>query len=489
MRKQSPMNLLDRRVFCTGTVAALLAPNVVRGETATSGESRYLSAKVAEFSAGFDLKSAPAAAVERTRVAFIDTIGVMLAGSQEGAAKIIRDIVRLEGAKSAAIVVGSALRTSPQLAALANGVSSHALDFDLSYLQGQLTASLIPALLPLAESLNATQAELVTAYIVGFEVASRLSRSNPNHNGGGAWHATGTIGTIAAAVASARILKVPAVAIPDVIGIAVSMASGVNANYGTMTKPLHTGHAARNGIVAAMLGSRGFTANAAAIEGRGGFAQTFARGLEWNPQPFSDLGRTYDLAENGFRLKRYPCGGVVHTAIDAALIIRDKLGPATAEISAIHAGISKYAADRAKPDYPADTEAAKFNLHYVVGYSLAHGVPKLDAFEAAARNDARVKALAQMVTAAIDPEFTDARENYPTRLKVMLKDGRTFEEMRYQASGARQFPMSQAQIEEKFLDCAAHAVSKNTANAILAVLKRVGERPSLRELWPLLRRA
>lgn len=489
MRKQNPMNLLDRRVFCTGTAAAFLVPNAARGETATSGESRHLTGKVAEFAAGFDLKAVPAPAVERTRVAFIDTIGVMLAGSREGAAEIVRDMVRLEGATSAATVVGSALRTSPQLAALANGVASHALDFDLSYLQGQLTAPLIPALLPLAESLDATQAEMVAAYIVGFEVASRLSRSNPNHNGGGAWHATSTIGTIAAAAASARMLKVPAAAIPDVIGIAVSMASGVNANYGTMTKPLHAGHAARNGIAAALLGSRGFTSNAAAIEGRGGFAHTFARGLEWNPQPFSDLGRTYDLAERGFRLKRYPCGGVVHTAIDAALIIRDKLGPATAEISAIHASISKYAADRAKAEYPADTEAAKFNLHYVVGYSLARGVPKLDAFEAAARNDALVKALAQTVAVAIDPEFADAREHYPTRLKVTLKDGRTFEEVRYQASGTQRFPMSQAQIEEKFLDCAAHAVSKSVANEILTVLKRVGERPSLSELWPLLRRA
>src|SRR3954466_4864753 len=427
MRRQNSMNFLDRRVFCTGTAAAFLVPTVVSGETATFGESPHLGAQIAQFSAGFDLKSAPTPAIERTRVAFIDTIGVMLAGSQEGAAKIVRDMVQLEGAKSTATVVGSALRTSPQLAALANGVASHALDFDLSYLQGQLTAPLIPALLPLAESLNATQAEMVEAYIVGFEVASRLSRSNPNHNGGGAWHATGTIGTIAAAAASARMLKVPAAAIPDVIGIAVSMASGVNANYGSMTKPLHAGHAARDGIVAAMLGSRGFTSNATAIEGRGGFADTFARGLEWNPQPFSDLGRTYDLAERGFRLKRYPCGGVVHTAIDAALIIRDNPGPDTAQIFAIHAGIAKYAADRAKPEYPADPEAAKFNLHYVVGYSLAHGVPKLASFEAAARNDARVKALTQMVTVAIDPEFADARENYPTRLKVTLKDGRIFE--------------------------------------------------------------
>ena len=128
-------------------------------------------------------------------------------------------------------------------------------------------------------------------------------------------------------------------------------------------------------------------------------------------------------------------------------------------------------------------------MHYVVGYSLAHGLPKLHAFEAAARDDARVKALAQLVAVTIDPEFPDARENYPTRLKVTLKDGRTFEEVRYQASGAQRFPMSQDQIEEKFLDCATHAVSRSDANVILAVLRGLGEQPSLHELWPLLRRA
>ena len=154
-------------------------------------------------------------------------------------------------------MIGSPLRTSPQLAALANGVASHALDFDFTYTQGQFMAPVIPALLPLAESNGATPAEMLAAFIVGFEVCSRLSRANPTHNGDGLWHGTATIGAIAAAAACARLLKLPAAAIPDVIGIAVSLASGVNANYGTMTKPLHAGHAARNGMAAAMLGKAG----------------------------------------------------------------------------------------------------------------------------------------------------------------------------------------------------------------------------------------
>jgi 2-methylcitrate dehydratase PrpD len=385
--------------------------------------------------------------------------------------------------------VGQSQRSSPQLAALANGVASHALDFDFTYMQGQLVAPVIPALLPLAEATGATPAEVLAAFIVGFEVCSRLSRANPTHNGAGSWHGTSTIGAISAAVACARLMKLPAAAYPDVIGIAVSMASGVNANYGTMTKPLHAGHAARNGMTAAMLGGKGLTANHAALEGRGGFFATFARGIAWSVEPFDDLGRTYDLAEVGFRPKRYPCGGVIHTGIDAALQIRDELGPRVADIAAIRAGIAKYAANRAGTDYPANMEAAKFNLQYVIAASLANGVPKLETFEPEAIKDPRVKALAAMVSVAIDPEFADAVEDYPTRIAVALKDGRVVERLVVYASGTAKNPMSPAQMREKFFDCAAHAgVERPVAEKIATTLDRLGEQPSFNEFWPLIRR-
>jgi 2-methylcitrate dehydratase PrpD len=345
---------VDRRLFLGAGAATLIgAAGAARAQAqapqavGTGAAALKPTARVVDFVAGFDLKAVPALAIERARLAFIDTVGVMLAGSRSEPAAIVLELVRAEGAAPAASIVGQSLRSSPQLAALANGVASHALDFDFTYTQGQLLAPVIPALLPLAESAGATPAETLAAFIVGFEVCSRLSRANPNHNGGGAWHGTGTIGTIGAAAACARLIKLPAATIPDVLGIAVSMAAGVNANYGTMTKPLHAGQAARNAILAAQLGARSFTANPAAIEGRGGFASTFARGLEWQPQAFDDLGRQFDLAERGFRPKRYPCGGVIHTGIDAALKIREQLGAQVADITAIKAGISKYAANRA----------------------------------------------------------------------------------------------------------------------------------------------
>ena len=489
MKHLNGTNVFDRRLFLAGWAAALAGlPGL--GKAQTSSQSPRLSVRIADFVTGFELKHAPPLAIERSRAAFVDTVGVTLAGSTEKVAEIVREMVRAEGAAPAVSVIGSSLKTSPQLAALANGVASHALDFDFTYTQGQLMAPVIPALLPLAEQTGATPAEVLAAFIVGFEVCSRLSRANPTHNGAGSWHGTSTIGAISAALACARLLKVEAAAIPDVIGIAVSMASGVNANYGTMTKPLHAGHAARNGMAAALLGKAGLSANHAALEGRGGFFATFARGIPWSAEPFDDLGRSYDLAEVGFRPKRYPCGGVIHSGIDAALQIRDELGPKVADITGIKAGISKYAASRAGAEYPANMEAAKFNLQYVVAASLVNGVPKLATFEPEAIKDERVKALAKMVSVSIDPEFADAIEDYPTRVAVTLKDGRTVERMVVYASGSAKNPMSPAQMREKFFDCAAHAgVERPVAEKIAATLDRLGEQGSLNELWPLLRRA
>ena len=180
---------------------------------------------------------------------------------------------------------------------------------------------------------------------------------------------------------------------------------------------------------------------------------------------------------------------MIHSGIDAALQICDELGPKVADITGIKAGISKYAASRAGAEYPANMEAAKFNLQYVVAASLANGVPKLATFEPEAIKDERVKALAKMVSVSLDPEFADAIEDYPTRVAVTLKDGRTVERMVVYASGSAKNPMSPAQMREKFFDCAAHAgVERPVAEKIAATLDRLGEQASLNELWPLLRR-
>jgi 2-methylcitrate dehydratase PrpD len=482
---------IDRRTLLATSGAALLAmSDAARAEDKPpAADTKKLSELIADFVVGFDLKSAPPLALERTRLAFTDTLGVMLAGSRETVSELACEMVKAEGAAPAASVVGQSFRTSPQLAALANGVAAHAMDYDFSYIMGQPMVPIIPALLPLAETTGASPSEVIAAYIVGFEVASRMARANPTQSRERGWHAVGTIGTTGAAAACARLLKLPAAAIPDVIGISASLAGSFSSNFGTMTKPLHAGQAARNGMMAALLGRRGFTANPAALEGTNGYFKAFAGGLEVSFAPFHDLGQKFDIVERGFKPKLYPCGGLGHTAIDATLELRPQLLPRIGDIASVTASITRYAAQRIGSKYPVSVENAKFSMPYVAAYTLVHGAPFLAAFTEDAIHDERVRAAARLVSVAIDPEFADIYLESPSRIIVTFRDGSKVDKLRYYASGTPQFPLTPAQIEQKFSDCAAHAVDKETAARIFAALQSLGQAPSFEAFWPLVRRA
>src|SRR5258705_85210 len=227
---------LDRRHFLGAgalTLGALTSlPDLAWAQAASTGEAgaKQISPLLAHSSAGFDLKNAPREVIDRARVAFIETVGVMLAGSRGEVAHLALDMVKLGGASQTASIVGQSLRTSPQLAALANGVAAHAMDYDFTFLSGQSVSPVIPALLPLAESTGASPADCVAAFIVGAEGAARLLRARPRLSHDGGWPSTGPVGSIAAAGGCAKLMKLPAEKIPDVLGISLSLASGVAVN-------------------------------------------------------------------------------------------------------------------------------------------------------------------------------------------------------------------------------------------------------------------
>jgi 2-methylcitrate dehydratase PrpD len=482
----------DRRVFLGASTGSLLGlPGVSLAQQQKSREpqvgrepaTRAPSQAIADFATGFDLKSAPPIVIERARIAFVDTVGVMLAGSQSSPADIICDIIKLEGSAPVAAIVGRPLRASPQLAAQANGVAAHAMDFDLNTATQSVTA-VIPAILPVAETTGATPSEMLAAFIVAAEIAARLFRAAPEGWRNSSWHGTGTIGTTAAAIACARLMKLPAERIPDVVGITASMAGGLNVNFGTMTKPLHSGRAAQQGVLAAMLGARGYTANHSALEGRGGYFESFAQ--KWTLEPFADLGSRYDLGEMGYRLKAYPSGGLGHTTIDAALELRELV--ALDDIAHIDVAITNYAARRLTDKYPLTEESAKFSGPYLAAYTLVHGAPMFAAFTEEALRDEAVRGLARKVSLTTYAEYADLVEDSPAKVSVTLNDGRKIQRSKYYPSGTVQAPMSSAQIRAKFDVCAAQAINNSAAEKIYAMLSTLGEQPSFAEFWPLLRK-
>jgi 2-methylcitrate dehydratase PrpD len=485
----------DRRVFLAGAGAlAVTGANGAALAQEGGGKPMTVPGKqlrqiLAEFVVGFDLGNVPADVIERARVAFIDTIGVAVAGSHEEVSHIVAEMVKADGSAPQCTVVGQSLRASPQLAALANGVAAHAMDYDFSLLNGQSVAPVIPALLPLAEINNATPADVLGAFIIGCEVATRILRSSPRIINDGGWHSTGIVGVIAATAACARLLKLPADKTAESLGIAASLASGLPVNYGTMSKPLHAGNAARNAVMAVTLASRGFDSHAAAFEGNNGYFRNFARALPTNYDPFNDLGSRWDLTALGYDLKYYPCGGRGHTAIEAALMLRDKIGLRLNEITNIHCWMSPTSAKRVNTDYPATVEAAKFSAAYVIAYSLVHGAPKIKAFTPEALRDARVRALAGLVTSGADPNLSERFGQNPTRVKITLNDGQTFELQRDTRTGNPEQPFTPAQIEEKFMDCATQTVSADSARKLFAIVRTINQQPSFGEFWTLIRKA
>src|SRR5258706_3415647 len=226
-QENSPIeSSIDRRLFLGAAGALTLAaqPALAQGtqaepktEAKPADAAKRLSDTIANFVVGFDATTRPPLAVERMGLAFIDTLAVMLAGSREEGTGIVCEMVQQEGAAAGASVIGQSFRTSPQLAALANGVAAHIMDYDLSSLLGQPTSPIIPALMPLAESTGASPSDVMAAFIVGFEVCMRFARAAPEQASIGGWHAVSSIGTMGAAMACARLLKVPPETIPAIL--------------------------------------------------------------------------------------------------------------------------------------------------------------------------------------------------------------------------------------------------------------------------------
>ncbi len=208
----------------------------------------------------------------------LDWFGCAIAGSREPLSVILRDEFASDA--GACSLVGTAKRADVLRAAMVNGAAGHALDFDDTsmVMGGHATAPLLPAVLAVAEELGRSGADVITAYVVGMEIQSRIGNSiGPEHYNDG-WHTTSTIGVFGAAAATSWLLDLDADSFGTAMGIAASNASGVKANFGTMTKPLHPGQAAERGVLAARLAARGFTSNSSAVDGNQGFAQAAGSG-------------------------------------------------------------------------------------------------------------------------------------------------------------------------------------------------------------------
>jgi 2-methylcitrate dehydratase PrpD len=229
-----------------------------------------ITEKLAHFVAETDTSDIPQQALIVAKSAITDYIGVTFPGSMEETGKIIAEYARRMGGEEESSVIGGGFKTSSYLASLANGTAGHALDYDDGGGFGHCSVVLAPAVLAIGESIGASGKDLLSAYVVGFEAVSTFhGMVGPAHYARG-WHSTATTGSLAATAAVAWLLKLNSHQVRMALGITGSLLGGLRQNFGTMTKPLHAGNAASNGVKAAVLAKMGFTADENIIEAPGG---------------------------------------------------------------------------------------------------------------------------------------------------------------------------------------------------------------------------
>jgi len=434
--------------------------------------------RIARFAVETRFDAIPAAAVATAKMALQDCLGVALAGSRDEAGSIAAALAKAEGAKEEASVIGHGFRTSAQQAAFANGVAAHALDYDHSFWSGgQPTAPVIPAALAMAEAVGADGRALLTGYAVGFEVTAKISQSvyaTVQH----AWHAPGNMGVLGATAACAHLLGLSVEQTRNALGMAVSMAGGVEANFGTMTKPLHVGQAARNAVTAARLAEAGFTANVEAIESPVGYYDAYYRVEAQDNTPLDGLGTHWDLAESGLRIKPYPCGGLAHTAIDAALLVRAELGGALEELEEVTVEVTDRTFGRIVFGVPETELQAKFSMPYLIARALVDGRVGLDAFTDEAIGDAQVLGVAGKVRMVLNEELKSTKDGRPAVVSARLRDGRMLVQRVAAPKGGEIRPMTREELRAKFDECALRVLSPGATESVvgaIAGLDRAGD--------------
>jgi len=412
----------------------------------------------------------PREAVATAKQAILDTIAVTLAGAQEETTAVVARALRVTAAPGPALIFGSSERLDVLSAALINGVAAHALDFDdcSNTLGGHPSAPILPALWTLAP--GASGRAFIAAYAAGVECECKLARAVHFHHYEKGWHPTATLGTFGSVAACGHLLRLTPDQMATALALAASMASGIKANFGTMTKPFHVGHAARNGLLAALLAREGMTANHRALEHKQGFFAVFNGPGTFHPDRIlAEWADPYDLAEPGIAFKRHPCCGSTHSAADAMLHLRATHGLAPERVAKIDSWTHPRRLEHTNRPDPQSGLDGKFSIQYVLARALMHGIVSLEHFTDEAVRDSAARALTAKVAAAGDANPARAADDhFYARVRVTTTAGEAFEQFVDAPLGRdRAHPLPERTLELKFRDCAHRALDLITTQAVL----------------------
>jgi 2-methylcitrate dehydratase PrpD len=447
---------------------------------------------IARFVAETRLESVPEECVEIAKNQVIDFVGVTVAGSLEPSVSMALEFLREMGSRGRCTAIAQRSGLPPDAAAFVNGLQSHNVDFDdvNETLIGHPTTAVLPAVLAAAEAMEADGKQVLEAYILGVEVACKLGLLvNPREYEIG-WHPTCTLGTLGAAMGAGIIYKLDQEQLLNALGLAASMAGGLRQNFGTMTKPFHAGRAAENGIRAALLARKGWTADRRIIEAPYGICSAFTGGLKPDFSNFEKkLGNPYDMVSPGIIVKKYPSCAFTHPTIDAvlALIRENNIHPD--EVESAECGISKMASDVLIHSSAGNGLEGKFCAEFCVASALVDGNVGLKSFEDANVLRPSVQQEMPKIRRRILPPEEKVNNVFgPAIVQITLRNGRVLSKRIDIAKGDPRKPMSEKEVYDKYAECSSAVFRKQTIDKTYAMMQTLQKISDVRQLTTLLRR-
>lgn len=457
------------------------------------------TACASEFIERVTLNDIPAEAMRIGTRCLLDGLGLFVAGSEEHSVRLlIEEAEHMGGRPDALLLRRGDIKVPAPIAARVLGTAGHAHDwddsqvsFDPAHIYGLLTHPTIPPLtsaLVMAQRLGGVDGKtFMLAFLTGFEVECKISEwMFPQHYARG-MHSSGTVGTFGAYAAAAKLLGLKADRLRSGIGIAASFAAGIRCNFGTMTKPLHVGRAAENGVTAALLAARGFTADRDALDGPWGFFAVHGGGVSAE-KVAQGFGRAWSIVEPGVSIKPYPCGVLTHPTIDLMLKLTTDHDVKPDDIDAIkvYAGTNILKPIR----YPvaANHLQAKFSLPAALAMiALARRAGKRE-FSDEFVGSAPMQAMQRRIATEFDPEIEKMGfDKMRSRIVIRLKDGRCVEgsaDERYR--GGPESPLSDSDLEAKVRSCCDGVLDAEAQSTLIDTAWSVARLTDARKLMELI---
>jgi len=444
------------------------------------GNPMNLTETLSKFVVQSQIEDFPDEVIETSKKCFLDWIGVAIGGMKDPSVEMLVNLIKEIGGKKQARILGYGMKTSILNAALINGIMSHILDYDDAHSESRSHPSspLIPALLSMAEYKKSRGRDLITAVVLGFEVGTRIGLGLGKTYYEMGWHATSILGRFGSAAGVGKLLKLNEKQLARAIGLAATQAGGLRRVFGTMGKPFHAGKASMDGMLSALLASRGFSAPEDVLDGKSNFLEIFSGGYDPN-RITQGLGIEYQVLKDSF--KPYAACLLIHPAIDGLIWMREQGGFELDSVDQIDLEVSPLCMTVTDNPDPKNGLDGKFSIYFCAALALAEGRVQEGQFTQEKIKDRRVRDFMRKMKVL----GVDSLKETEAHVVIKLKDGTQWERRVLTPKGDPENPMSFDEISYKFRSLAQDLLSGRQMDQIIHVvhnLERIEEPSTLLKL-------